>query len=137
MNIQPHQNRILHSLLNATKMIVQKEDLVYSFTGGRSTTSKELTYQEAGALITHLKTLDAAHKMRRKIISMAHEMGWQVRVSSPNGGSRMGADMDAVNAWCKKYSFGKKPLNEYTTRELPRLVTQFEQGPYKHYLSHI
>ena len=129
MNIQPEQNKILHSLLNSTKMIEQKEALINSYTEGRSISSKDLTYQEAGALITYLKGLDAAHKMRRKIIRMAHEMGWK------KAGSKI--DMDAINEWCKKYGFGKKELNSYTEQELPKLVTQFQNGPYKHYLSNL
>lgn len=108
----------------------QKETLVLAFSNGRCKSSKELTLQEAGALITHLKSLDGSHKMRRKIISMAHELGWKIPGTKK-------IDMDAINEWCKKYGFGKKELNEYTEQELPKLVTQFQNGPYKHYLHNL
>ena len=130
MNIQPQQSKLLHTLLNSTGLVPQKKNLIMGFTGGRSDSSKDLTYQEAGALITYLKSQDAAHKMRRKIISMAHEMGWKIPGTNK-------IDMNAINEWCKKYGFGHKLLNEYKEAELPKLVTQFENGPYKHYISNL
>jgi len=130
MNIQPEQIKNLHGLLNRTGLMAEKETLVLAFSNGREKSSKGLTYQEAGALITHLKSLDGSHKMRRKIISMAHELGWKIPGTKK-------IDMEAINEWCKKYGFGKKELNEYTEKELPRLVTQFQNGPYKFYLSNL
>ncbi len=132
------QNKALHYLLNNRGLIPQKEMLVLSYTNGRSRSSKDLSFQEAGELISYLKTLDHSHKMRRKIISMAHELGWHLP-PSPNGEGKgvRRIDMNAINEWCKKYGFGKKELNEYTESELPKLVTQFQNGPYKYYISHL
>jgi len=127
-SIQPAQMKLLHSLLNSTKMMSQKETLVISFTAGRSKSSKDLSYQEARALITHLKSLDSAHKMRCKIIKLAHEIDWH------HAGTTT-IDMPKLNEWCRKYGYLKKELNAYTEAELPKLVSQFENGPYKHYLS--
>lgn len=124
------QNKALHGLLNRTGLMEQKEALVMAFSNGRVKSSRELAFQEAGALITHLKSLDKSHRMRRKIISMAHELGWKVPGTKK-------IDMNAINAWCEKYGFGKKELNQYTEQELPKLVTQFQNGPYKHYLHNL
>ncbi|RYG33499.1 MAG: hypothetical protein EOO01_33165 [Chitinophagaceae bacterium] len=126
MSITKQQNSILHGLLSANRLMDQKETLVQTFTAGRSKSSKDLTFQEAGELITHLKAIDSGHKMRRKIIKLAHEMGWK----QPGGK----IDLHAIDTWCLTYGFGKKRLNQYTNQELPKLVTQFENGPYKHYL---
>lgn len=130
MNIKPEQLRNLHGLLNRTGLMEEKETLVLSFSGGREKSSRGLTYQEAGALITHLKSLDGSHKMRRKIISMAHELGWKIPGTKK-------INMEAINTWCKTYGYGKKELNEYTEQELPKLVTQFQNGPYKFYLTNL
>lgn len=130
MNIQPNQNKLIHALLNSTGMMQQKKNIIMGFTGGRSDSSKGLTYEEAGAMLVYLKSQDAAHKMRRKIIKLAHEIDWK------KPGSNM-IDLHAIDNWCKKYGYGHKGLNEYTTVELPKLVTQFENGPYRHYLSTI
>jgi hypothetical protein len=126
MNITKQQNSILHGLLTSNKLMAQKESLVTAFTNGRSTSSRDLTYQEAGEMITHLKNLDSGHKMRRKIIKLAHEMGWK----QENGK----IDLQAIDTWCTTYGYGKKRLMDYTAQELPKLVSQFENGPYKHYL---
>lgn len=103
------------------------------FTSGRSGSSKDLTSDEANALIRHLKQLDpeevAAEKMRRKIISMAHEMGWRLP-----GTTR--ADMQRIDSWCVKYGYLHKKLNQYLPAELPALVTQFE-AVYKSFLKGI
>lgn len=130
MNITTKQNSVLHGFLNSHGLMEQKESLVFAFTNGRSRSSKDLTFNEAGDLIAHLKNIDSGHKMRRKIIKLAHEMGWKLAGSSQ-------IDMAAIDAWCVKYGFGKKRLNDYTAKELPKLVTQFENGPYKHYLQNL
>lgn len=127
--ITKQQNSILHGFLSANNLMDQKESLVFAFTNGRSRSSKELTYQEAGELITHLKNIDSRHKMRRKIIKLAHEIGWKLADNK--------IDMAAIDSWCTTYGFGKKKLNDYSVAELPKLVTQFENGPYKYYLSHL
>lgn len=130
MKIQAEQTRTLHALLNNNKMMGQKAALILGFTDGRSESSKDLTYQEAGALINHLKSIDSSHKMRRRIIKMAHEMGWKLKDSSK-------IDIERVNEWCVKFGYGHKPLNDYSPVELPKLVSQFEFGPYKHYISNL
>jgi len=130
MTILPQQLKTLHVLLNNSGLMEQKKNLIAGITGGRTESSKELTYPEAGALITYLKTQEEGHKMRRKIISLAHEMGWKLPGTNK-------IDIAHINDWCKKYGFGKKQLNEYTVAELPRLVTQFQNGPYKYYISNL
>lgn len=130
MTISKKQNGILHGLLTANKLIDQKKALVYAFTNGRSESSKELTFAEASELIKHLRGNDSSHRMRRKIIKLAHEIGWKKEGSKE-------IDMAAIDTWCKTYGYLKKPLNDYSRFELPRLVWQFENGPYKHYLHNL
>ena len=100
-----------------------KEDLIYTHTDGRSTRIRDLYFHEADAVIKMLtsgthEAQSPAAKMRRKIISMAHELSWKL----PSGK----ISMDSINSWCRTYGYLKKPLDEYTERELPALVTQFE-----------
>lgn len=111
-------------------------DMVYSFTNGRETSTKKLTSAECNAMCDHLismydKMKDAerskqdaedeakCQRMRRKIISICHEMGWKRETGK--------IDMYRVNDFCEKRGFGKKKLNYYTSTELPKLVTQFEK----------
>ena len=140
--INPAQLKCLSTLVSQLK--IGKEDkkvMVLGFSGGRSESSKDLMSNEAADMIKHLKSLDplekSADKMRKKIIAMAHEMGWSSLTPnpSPNGEGRKTAkvDMKRIDDWCKK-QFGKKQLNNYTYKELTTLVAVFEKV-YKDYLN--
>jgi hypothetical protein len=127
-------NKQLHGLLTQCGLNEQKAALINSYTAGRSESSKDLTDGEAAQLICFLATKanehgEAANKMRRKILSMAHEMHWHLPDTQK-------VDIECVNDWCIAYGFGKKLLNKYTYNELPKLVTQFTQV-YKSYISKI
>lgn len=119
-------NAQLNGLLNTTGLVSQKEALVLSATQGRSESRKDLTDSEAIGLINFLKQQPQPtakeDKMRKKIISMAHEMHWHSLV---NG--KWKPDMKRLNDWCIKSSYLKKELNKYTYNELPKLVTQFSK----------
>lgn len=122
--ITGNQLRAVHTLFSKLRIKDKdyKKEVVMAFTGGRSASSKSLTLSEAEQLISHLKSLDPeatrADKMRKKIISLAHEMNWKLE-----GGK---IDMKHVNDWCKKFGYLHKALDLYTYDQLPQLVTQFE-----------
>lgn len=106
-----------------------KEELIYMYTDGRSTRIRDLRFEEAKTVIQALTTgrayvVTPAQKMRRKILSMAHEINWEL----PNGQ----IDMERVNNWCVSYGYLNKPLDEYTEAELPTLITAFQHMYLKH-----
>lgn len=142
----PYQNKHFHSLINELRIDDEnKEELVYSYTLNRTSSSKEMHYLEMQQLINALEarkkdpnkevkpiSVDEAkaQKMRRKILSLCHEVGvtYFSKASQKNV-----IDFTRLNAWIAKYGHAKhKTLNEYSVEELPKLVTQFEQV-YKHY----
>lgn len=119
-----------------SKLNIGKEDkamMVNGFSGGRTETSKELSFTEATALIRHLKSLDPLEKkaetMRRKIMSFAHQMDWHIK-----GTQKL--DMQRVDQWCSKFGYLHKKLNQYSYKELPKLITQFERA-YNSYLDKV
>lgn len=142
-------NKQLHVLLAQTKLTDAKPYLVESFSNGRATSSTELKDHEAIELIKYLKAelrkqqasagpqhisqaipkltastpAQQANTMRKKIIALAHQMGWSS--IHPSSGNKI-ADMPRINAWAVKYGYLHKELNEYTIEELPKLVTQFQ-----------
>tara|TARA_R110002111_G_scaffold206272_1_gene270645 strand:- start:403 stop:669 length:267 start_codon:yes stop_codon:yes gene_type:complete len=81
---------------------------------------------ECQSLINHLRNSTPeeirSDKMRKKVISLFIKQGYTL----PNGK----ADMLAVEAWCEKYGYLKKPFNSYKYEELPKLVTQAENMYY-------
>lgn len=127
------QNRRLHKLLNDAGISGEdKRALVSGFTNTRTTSSREMLMVEAQQMIKHLEgALDvvataptpeheeASDKMRRKIISLCHEMRWYIEGTSK-------VDMARLNGWCQARSFGKKVLNQYSYDELTKLLTQFK-----------
>ncbi len=94
-------------------------------------TNTEITHI-ANAMPTVSKKTDKerASNMRKKIIALAHQMGWSSY--HPDSGKKI-ADMPRINAWCSKYGYLHKELNSYTLAELPKLVTQFD-NLYKSFL---
>jgi hypothetical protein len=127
----PKQNARLHQLLTKLNIDAElKQEMVYTFTDGRTKSSKELEYREATNLIKHLeRSADqvkvpynapdkTADRMRKKFLSVCHNLGW---VTSS------GLDWKHINDWLLKYGYLHKSLNNYTTAELPGLITQIEK----------
>lgn len=123
----------IHTLLAKQGLKDEKRNIVMSFTAGRTESVKEMRNEEAAALIGHLKSMDpeekSADKMRNKILSMAHEMGWHIAGTAK-------VDMQHVNGWMRSKSYLKKDLDAYRYGELPKLVSQFEEV-YKSFLKKV
>lgn len=130
-----HQQIItIHTLLPATVKADKelKAALIAQYTGSNDKTStRDLSYSQAYELIRDLQNSKdsspiylRSDKMRKKIISMAHDLGWQYYSEAKQ---KLCADMNAINAWCTKYGYLHKNLDDYSYTELPGLVSQFER----------
>lgn len=131
MRTEPSKLKAIQTIFRFRK--IEKEDqkkIVQENTGGRTTSTRELTDSEARQILAQLKSLDGAStredqekakadKMKRNIIRMAHEMGWKIKGSSK-------IDMKRLNDWCTKSGYLHKPLDNHIYSELPKLVTQFQ-----------
>jgi hypothetical protein len=121
------QIQIIQTLITKTGNRDIKEEIILGFTEGRSKSIKDLSEKATKDLIKHLKELDpderSADTMRKKIISMAHELNWRLPLEA---GKAPRVDMRRLDAWLQKYSYLHKKLDSYTYDELPKLVTQFE-----------
>nr|WP_067054106.1 hypothetical protein [Mucilaginibacter sp. L294] len=126
----PAQNSTIGYLISRLRLDPDtKEELIYTHTDGRTTSIRALYKHEAIKVIQSLTSGESApqspaNKMRRKVLSMAHELGWKI----PDGK----IDMERINAWCNKYGHVKRNLDKYTENELPELVTQFERAYFTH-----
>jgi hypothetical protein len=118
----PRQFKRMMQLLTMRNLQGRRHAIVWDYSNGRTESSKELTDPEVLKIIHDLERgfseLDRTDKMRKKIISQGHEMGWEY----PGGK----IDIDRLNAWCVKFGYLHKALNKYAYAELPALVTQFE-----------
>ncbi len=117
-------NKQLNGLLTSAGLTAQKNDLVLGFTNGRSESRADLSDAEASEMIQYLEKVigghsEASNKMRRRIISYAHQMHWHLA-------DTQAVDIKRLNNWCEKYGYLHKPLNNYSYDELPKLVSQFK-----------
>ncbi len=126
MKATPKQLSFIHVLLNQLGMADKevKAELAFTYSAGRTSSTSELNQDEVKALINFLKKEakqpdSPKEKMVRKILSMAHEMRWEL----PGGK----VDMNRLNDWCVKYGYKHKPLDQHTESELSLIVTQFER----------
>lgn len=115
----PKQIKYVMYLLGQHGLTDNREEIAWEVSGGRTSKLSELTYQETNALIKRLQGGGARDRMIGKMLSMAHEMGWEVE-----GGK---VDMDRLNAWCVKYSPQHLPLDKIKDADLPGVVTVFEK----------
>lgn len=112
---------------------ITQELMISGFTNQRTTSKTQLSFDEAKALIQHLQKGNpqaaAEDKMRKKILSIAHQMHWH-----KPGTTKL--DYERINNWCTNYGHAHKKLDAYRYHELPKLVSQFEAA-YKHHLQTI
>jgi hypothetical protein len=126
---------MIKGLLHTKGLAEASADLALQYSLGRTSHISELTKQQANELIrslapktvsnnAHVQQAEACNTMRRKIISMAREMGWHT--TCPYTG-KLKADMQRIENWCCTYGYLHKNLNQYTYQELPHLITQMQQ----------
>lgn len=121
--ITPGQIKIINTIISKRGLSEYKAAIINSASNERVTSTKDLYYVEADALIKQLnadKTADfeKGHKMRGKILSLAHELHWRIPGTKK-------VDFKRINDWCIKFGYMHKKLDDYTYEELPKLVTQF------------
>ena len=137
--ISKEQIIAIQTIINKDANLKQaKEDIVMEASKGRTKSVKELTFPEAQELVSALMKIqpakkvdkdDPCHKMRGKILSNAHTMGWHKKdkdgiVIRDKATQKAKIDFDRVNDWCVKYGYLSKRLDKYTYAELPTLVSQ-------------
>jgi hypothetical protein len=122
--ITPEQLKCLNTLIS--KQGISKDDkmiMVSGFSEGRVTSSKDLFFNEALAMIKHLKEFDLNDKMRKKTFSLAYEAGiiW--------GDSWEEKKMNAIalDKFILEKGTVKKKLNAMNKAELIKVVSQFQQ----------
>lgn len=142
------QIKAINIILKKLGRFDDKGYMILHLTNCRTCHSSELYFDEASELLQFLNKLQAdkkddkpSKKMMGKLFAMAHEMGW-VTVNVTDDWERgpnyvnvsREYDYSRLYDWVLKYGWKKKPLNDYTYDELPKLVSVFEFGPYRSWL---
>lgn len=103
----------------------QRAELVHQYTNGRTTSSREMLAHECNSLIHHLELQTGQdqggqlYRMRRKVFSLAHEMGWELTSGQ--------VDKDRLHNWLLKYGKHHKELMKLSAAELRDTITQLER----------
>lgn len=146
------QVKAINATLAKMGLMSDKADIVLNASAGRTTSTKALTIEEARSLLASLNKQGivggisspagrpggASQKMTAKLFAMAHEMGWITAATVVgSAGMETKKDYSRLHAWVLKYGYLHKPLSQYSYKEMPKLVSQFELGVYKHYISEL
>jgi hypothetical protein len=145
LNMKPatkEQIRAINSVLAKSGLMDDKKSIIKEATLNRTEHSSELQFEEAKTLLKSLLSgtliKQPKNKMISKIFAIAHEMGWIKKQTIVDAaGMKTYNDYSPVYNWVKKYGYLKKDLAQYKYNEIPKLLTQFEQGPYQHYLKNL
>lgn len=120
--IQPQQNRELHALLGELGMMDSKAHLVRQHTKGRTSSSKDLSFDEAEALITSLRSErdELIGKMRRKAIHLMCLMGYVTDSQAP--------DYNRINNFVQTRTGKNNPKNKklsyLNAKEMRKVLNQ-------------
>lgn len=115
------QIKKVHTLLSKSGLMDQKRSLIEAVTNGRTTSSKQMTFDEAVSLINYLSNdSDATYRMRMKVFFYAYEIG----ICEHGDVTERKINAAALDAYLVKNSYLHKRLNEYSSAELPKLVNQ-------------
>jgi hypothetical protein len=122
--ITPEQLKWLNTLVS--NLHISKNDkatMVNGFSGGRTTSSKDLLSNEANEMINHLKGFDTTERMRKKVFALAYEAG----IIYGETGDDKKINPVKLNLFLLERGTIKKELNKMSINELVKVVSQFEQ----------
>ena len=115
------QIKYVRGLLRSADLEEEKDSLVLQYTDGRTTHLTDMNQADTQALIKALGGgVSPRTKMVNKMLSLAHEMGWELPESRK-------VNMERINAWCNKYTKHKCDLDDIPNSELGAVVTNFEK----------
>lgn len=122
------QLKKIHTLLGELGIKDRKPEIVYSFTHGRTESSRDMTLMEAKALIEYLMGSQERTTVIRRIWHLAYEMG----IIVPGDQDEKAMNAAKLDAFCEQRGTVKKPLSCQSLKEVKRTAKQFEAMFAKH-----
>lgn len=120
--ITPAQLKLIHTLLGQLSLTDQKSDMVYSFSHGRTESSRELSLSEAKEMIEFLKNKDDSSRIIKAIWYLAR----QTNIISGITWEDNKLNSAKLDMFCRSRGAVKKPIGEQSLKELKRTQRQFE-----------
>lgn len=121
--IEPGQNSALHALLAELAMMDYKAELIQRFTNDRTASSRDLTFNEAGEILEHLRAERNSRTkgMRGKVVHYLCLLGMVKGDGAP--------DYDRINGFIRgigKNNPGKRSLINLRIDECRLVLNQVE-----------
>ena len=126
-SITTAQIKKIHVLLQQKGLMEEKETMVYSISGKRTTSTKELTLQEAKRLIDFL--LNEAKEIengKKRIYNVIWHIAWEMGIIYGNTDDDYQMNRAKLNMFCRQRGTVKKNLSEMNLIELKSTHRQFE-----------
>lgn len=134
--ITPGQMKALHATFNRLRMDVDaRHDCIYSFTGGRTQSSKDLTIREAQQLLEKLNPMDdKAREMQNREARMVFRDIYRLSFLIPQLNQGFTSDNEEeyrmnvakLNVWARKYTKARKDVTRMALWELQETKKQLE-----------
>ena len=121
-SITPGQLKMMHTLLQRQGLMENKPELVCGFSGGRTTSSRELTAAEAKEMIAYLK----GDSQRLGIIKCIWRLAFDCGMIYGSEEMDMRINAGRIDLFCKTRGTVKKPISSQSLAELKRTHRQFE-----------
>lgn len=115
----PKQAQYVRRLMAREACSFMEEEYALRFSNGRTAVLEDLTHAQTQALIAEFAERSPKDKMKGKIMSMMHEMRWEL----PNGK----VDIARLDAWLVKHTPYHKRFDALTESELPKVVAIFDK----------
>ena len=112
----------IHILLRQLDAMDEKQKIVSSFTKGRTESTREMTYNEAKALIIRLCEYEPSERLKSAINQLAYKCG--LVYGDTEADKKM--NKAKIDMFCRERGTVKKDLNKQTYPELVKTHRQFE-----------
>jgi hypothetical protein len=134
--------RRIYGKLEGLGMKDEKENIVFSFTGGRTSHLSAMEDEELLSLLEklggHVTSTDNLrwgrfkidNRSHRYILSLCQQLGW---ITYNQKLERNVADIARLGRWIEHFCQVKKPLMEQDAREVQHTIFQMEQMVAKHF----
>ena len=127
------QIKKIHVLLRQKGLVDQKEALLYSFSDGNATSTKNLTCEEARRLIAFLMDDQAEIQNKQKaLVKAIWRLAWDMGVIFGETNDDYEMNKAKLNMFCRQRGTVKKNLTEQNLVELRKTHRQFEAMYAKH-----
>lgn len=127
--VTPAQIKAIHAILNNLNLLDMKAQYVFDVTGGRTQSTRELTFEEAKELIRYFNcdySMNIAYESRRRVYISIYKIARVMDIIYGDTQDDHEMNKAKLDKFCRERGTIKKNLNEMNLFELKKTHRQFE-----------